>query len=137
MFALNAWSSSIYTDNKDGWGPQLAWDEDSKVFHSKPEDKPWLRIQLNRPTTITSVTIVNRKECCGDRLKNLAIRGGMSNDLTNPVIGQFMGPGTTGGRYEIVLNNPLKVLYLSFQLKDNGGILQIDGIKLKESVKGK
>ena len=132
LTAVNAWSSS-YLD-KALHGPQLAWRGDSSnnsgFFHSNQENNPWLRIQLNKPTTVTSVTIINRKDCCGERLKNLELRGGMKNDLTNPVIGEFKGPGKTKGVHHITLEKPTKILYLTFQLKMNAAILQVNGIRL-------
>ena len=121
--------------NRLMWGPQLAWKGSSTpggtgFFHSQGEGKPWLRIKLNRAVVISSVTITNRLDCCGERLRNLEIRGGMKRlFLTNPVIGKFKGPGTTGGVHKIQVT-PSKVLYLSFQQTGNAHVLQINGIKL-------
>ena len=53
----------------------------------------------------------------------------MKNDLTNPVIGEFKGPGETGGVDIILLNETVTVQFLTFQLRSQG-TLQINGIKL-------
>ena len=134
VVAVNAWSSS-HINNKEDYGPQLAWKGGSTnskgFFHSQQENNPWLTVELNRPVTISSVTITNRKDCCGERLKNLEIRGGMKNDVTNPVIGEFKGPGTTGGVYIIPLKKPSEVLFLKFQQKMSNAVLQINGIQVR------
>ena len=65
----------------------------------------------------------------GERLKDMELRGGTKNDLTNPVIGYFAGPGTTGGVHKILLDRQVTVTFLSFQIKSQG-TLQINGIKL-------
>ena len=103
-----------------------------RFYHSKLEDNPWLRVQLNAPIKITSVTVGNRKGCCGDRLKNLEIRAGMNNDLTNEVVGFYEGPGKTGEQYTIRLKVPVVAEFLSFQLKGKKQYLQIEGIRLNE-----
>ena len=56
----------------------------------------------------------------------------MKNDLSNPVIGEFNGPGTTGGVHKILLNESVTVKFLSFQIKSRG-TLQINGILLGQS----
>ena len=130
---FGAWASSHY-GSEAMFGPKLAWKGESKsnsgFFHSKRENKPWLRIQLNKPVILSSVIIVNRKDCCGARLRNLELRGGMKNHLLNAVIGRFRGPGRTKGVHKIQLQYPTKVQFLSFQLMMNAGVLQINGIKL-------
>ena len=44
-----------------------AWASNGNFFHSVKEDNPWLKVQLNKPTVVYSVTVGNRKDCCGDR----------------------------------------------------------------------
>jgi len=36
-------------------------------FHTKEEDSPWLEIDLETPTPVSSVEVVNRRDCCRDR----------------------------------------------------------------------
>ena len=134
--AVDAQSSSVYGPqggNVGLWGPQLAWRGGSfnsvGFFHSQNERNPWLKIKLNRAVVISFVTITNRYDGDGSRLSNIEIRGGMKNDLANPVIGNFQGPGQRGLVYQIQVT-PTKVLYLSFQRKVNYGVLQINGIKV-------
>ena len=136
MSAKQVWASSF---NNDGQKPKNAWDgtDDNKAttgfFQSAQEDNPWLRIQLTRCTRITSITIGNKLNCCGERLADIEIRAGLKNDLTNPVVALFQGPGETGEKYVIRLEKPVgNAEYLTFQRKKENSYLQINGIKLNE-----
>ena len=64
-------------------------------------------------------------------MKNLEIRGGMSYDVTDPVLGEFKGPGTSKGVHLIPFEKPSEVLFLKFQLKLSDAHLQINGIQLQ------
>ena len=99
------------------------------LFISKMEKNPWVRFQLNRDTVITSITVVNRKDCCGGRLMNLEIRAGMANNINNQVVGYFKGPGQTNKEYTIRLSKEVKARYISILMKATEH-LQINGIKL-------
>ena len=103
-----------------------------KLFISKREDDPWLRVQLNEPSKITSITVGNRKDCCGERLLNLKIGAGLKNDSANEVVGTIKGPGKTGEKYTIRLNEGIVAEYLTFQLKKKKAILQIEGVTLND-----
>merc|ERR1712106_737055 len=116
------------------WGPQLAVDGKTILdraplwdgyYHSKTEDYPWLQIKLTSPQTITGLVIVNRYECCGERLKNLEIRAGLVPVLNgfrgllsvNKKVGFFPGPGVTGETYNI--NFPATTAqYVTLQIRD-------------------
>ena len=137
FLAINAWASSTYRTNRRIYFPKYAW-EGRRFFRSKEEDNPWLRVQLNGPTIITSITVGNRKYCCGERLENLEIRAGMKNDLTNEVVGTFKGPGETDEQYTTRFDEGIVAEYLTFQLKKKKAVLQIQGIKLNdETISGK
>ena len=56
----------------------------------------------------------------------------MKNDLTNAVVGILKGPGTTGAKYVVQLTKEVVAKYLTFQLKKNNAVLQIQEIKLNE-----
>ena len=128
-----AWASSVW----EGREAKFAWkgtDQATSVgiFHSQGEDNPWLRIKLNRKETITSVTIRNRIDCCGERLENLEIRAGTKNDLTNEIVGRFKGPGVTGQKHVVQFTKSVVADFLMFQLKGTNVVLQINGIYLNE-----
>ena len=48
----------------------------SKCTHTKEEHTPWWRVDLGRLQPVAEVNIVNRGDCCGDRLDGAEIRVG-------------------------------------------------------------
>ena len=87
---------------------------------------------MNRKETITSVTIRNRLDCCGERLENLEIRAGTTNDNANEILGRFKGPSATFAKHVIQFIKSVVADILTFQLKKNDATLQINGIYLNE-----
>ena len=88
--------------------------------------------------TITSVTIRNRLYAYGERLQNLEVRAGTKNDNTNEIVGRFIGPGITGAKHVVRFINPVVANFLTFTLKKEDAVLQINGIYLnEESAQGK
>ena len=132
--SIDAWASSV---NGNNHLPQFAWKGtdvavSTGFFHSERENNPWLRIQLSRKETITSVTIRNRLDCCGERLENLEVRAGTKKDNTNEIVGTFAGPGVTGGKHVVQFTKPVLADFLTFQLKKKEAYLAINGIYLNE-----
>ena len=129
----DAWASSVW----EGREAKFAWKGTNQatsvgIFHSSDEDNPWLRIQLNRKETITSVTIRNRLDCCGERLENLEVRAGTNNDNANEIVGRFAGPGATGAKHVVRFTKSVVADFLTFQIKKDHAVLQINGIYLNE-----
>ena len=48
----------------------------TKCTHTKPERDPWWRVDLGRVEPVAKVNILNRGDCCGDRLNGAEIRVG-------------------------------------------------------------
>ena len=130
---INATSSSFIGPL---YGPEYAWKggshDNTGFFHSTYEHNPWLLIQIPL-SRLYSVTIINRKDCCGERLVNLEVRAGVSPGLTNEVVGRFAGPGFTGGVHLIKFDRVVMVQYLSFQIMGNGN-LQVNGIRVNQKM---
>lgn len=42
-------------------------------FHTQEEERPWLEIDLGAPQLVSSVRVVNRKDCCRERATPLAV----------------------------------------------------------------
>ena len=75
------------------------------------------------------VTIINRKDCCGERLKDIEITSPIeAKSYDSPVVGTFKGPGNTGGEHFVSFGEAVTFTYIRFQMKGKG-ILQINGIK--------
>merc|ERR1719187_2579775 len=95
------------------------------LCHSYPSVAPWLAIDYGTSVEIERVEIFNRRDCCGDRTKNVVVR--ISNDLPTTdsqmfsggaLLGQFSGPGTDG-EHIIITGGPLSGRYVIVQMSDN------------------
>ena len=77
-------SSSVFSNDVGSFGPQLLADKkiihdlsDGGLFHTDDSSMyPWLRIDFGKIRSITTFRIVNRKDCCFERFKNVVIRVG-------------------------------------------------------------
>ena len=73
------------------------------------------------------VKIINRKNCCGNRLKNADVRAGLSKvdvDKTgiiteNSFCGNYKGPGSNGETIVINCKEAIKSRYVTLQLMNN------------------
>ena len=150
---FEARGSSVYSDNLGNWGPKLAIngeisDGNCFFFHSKNEMNPWLEVKLPSPVLISSVTIINRKNGCWQRLVNVEIRAGMApvpDGFTakergvdankklevNSKCGFFAGPpdGFAKDGHVIFFDRPILAQYITLQLL-GAGFLQINGLKI-------
>src|SRR5512135_2464237 len=48
------------------------------LFHTKEEESPWFMVDLETPTSVSSVDVLNRQDCCGERAVPLLVE--LSND---------------------------------------------------------
>ena len=48
----------------------------NKCTHTRADNNPWWRVDLERVEPVAEVNIVNRGDCCGDRLNGAEIRVG-------------------------------------------------------------
>ena len=100
-------------------------DEDT-MYHTGegPNDRtnPWLQIELGYAATVHQVIIINRKNCCGNDMKNVALRVGLIKftkgmDLKDDEIcAKYQGPGKNGEKIEIKCSSPMKGQYVSMHL---------------------
>ena len=111
----------------DKFPPSQAIDNDiDTMYHTGegPNDRtnPWLQIELGYAATVHQVIIINRKNCCGNDLKNVALRVGLIKftkgmDLKDDEIcAKYQGPGTNGEKIEIKCSSPMKGQYVSIHL---------------------
>ena len=106
--------------------PSQAIDNDKDtMFHSDntiDKTNPWLQIELEYVATVHQAIIINRKDCCGNSMKNVALRVGLIKftkgmDLKDDEIcAKYQGPGTNGEKIEIKCSSPMKGQYVSIHL---------------------
>ena len=154
VMGFEARGSSVYgKNNLHNWGPKFAIDgevsnNDYFYFHSDHEMHPWLEVRFPSPVLISSVTIINRKNGCWARLRNVEVRAGMtpvpdgfterdrghdSNKKlqVNNQCGHFEGPsrGFVSEGHTIVFDRPTLAQYVTLQILDKE-YLQINGLKI-------
>ena len=82
---------------------------------------------------LSGVTIINRADCCGNRLRNVQVRAGRSSTYNNAIVGTFKGPGVSGAEHPIKFTKTIVVEYLQLQIiTDHKTYFQINGIKIIE-----
>ncbi|KAM3910373.1 fucolectin-like [Leptodactylus fuscus] len=90
---------------------------------TKSEFSPWWRVDLHEPQKIGAVVVVNRKDCCWDRLKGAEVRIGNATRNENPVCGtiteaepglvtRLCCPGMVGRYVSIVISGREEILNL-------------------------
>ena len=150
---FEARGSSVYSNDSNQFGPKFAIDGEVSnkhvlYFHSKLEMHPWLEVKFPFPVLISTVTIINRKDSCWDRLRNVEVRAGMtpvpegftahdrglqSNKKleVNTRCGYFEGParGFVSEGYTIVFDRPIQAQYITLQILEEQ-FLQINGLKI-------
>ncbi|XP_053324002.1 fucolectin-like [Spea bombifrons] len=81
---------------------------------TRSESNPWWKLDFHKPRKVGAVVLVNRIDCCWERLMGAEVRIGNSMDNKNPVCGTVteVGPGLVTtfccqgmeGRYVSVVN---------------------------------
>ncbi|XP_038071546.1 uncharacterized protein LOC119740350 [Patiria miniata] len=81
---------------------------------------PWWRVDLEEEQYVTKVTILNRGDCCSERLQGAQVRAGLSGIATQNAA---CGPPVTssqaqplGGTIEIDCDHPLRARYVSVDI---------------------
>ena len=137
LVAKSADASSVY----GGYEPAKAIDNDlENTFHSlyPPfETDPWLQIELEYVAAINKVIIYNRRHCCGDRTKNVAVRVGLTKFTkgmeldNNEICATYEGPGSDGEEIIINCSSTMIGQYVSVHLMlDTPGILNLSEIMI-------
>ena len=95
-----------------GWGG-------SSVAHTRTEDNPWWRVDLQAQRTIAAVRVVNRGDCCGTRLDLFTVKVGDQVCGSNLVVPE----GETGDF--ICEGGPLVASSVTIELPGNGRVLAV------------
>ena len=99
-------------------------------YASKPTKYPWFQVQLKEESFVYRVKIYNRKRCCGNRLRNVEIRVGLSalheyrqeRITINTVCFVYGGPGTDGSIVDMTCAQPIYGKYITIQRMDEGNL---------------
>ncbi|XP_071793344.1 uncharacterized protein [Asterias amurensis] len=136
---------SSYYDNR--YSPDKAADGnlDAKVAPgftcsiTKEDDDPWWLVDLEKEHCISKVVLLNRGDCCSERLTNAVVRAGTSRNIQrNPQCGDVVSPAMAtprGGTIELVCDPPLVARYISVDIpSDKHSFLQLCEVTVKELI---
>ncbi|XP_035697814.1 uncharacterized protein LOC118430887 [Branchiostoma floridae] len=92
--------------------------QDKACTHTQRDYQPWWKVDLSRTYTVQRVSILNRGDCCGERLKDFAVRVGPNEDFSlNGQCGETYTDTPTDGQTIVVYcNPPISGRYVSVQL---------------------
>ncbi|XP_078696559.1 sushi, von Willebrand factor type A, EGF and pentraxin domain-containing protein 1-like isoform X3 [Branchiostoma floridae x Branchiostoma belcheri] len=86
--------------------------------HTQLDYQPWWKVDLSRTYTVRRVRILNRGDCCGERLKDLMVRVGPNEDFSQNTQcgGTYTDTPTDGQTIEMHCNPPIAGRYVSIQV---------------------
>ncbi|XP_066271170.1 uncharacterized protein [Branchiostoma lanceolatum] len=130
-----ATQSSDYIHHGDAMGPGKAVDgsratdigDDKACTHTQNDYQPWWKVDLSRVYTVHRVSILNRGDCCGERLKNFTVRVGPNEDFAqnNQCGATYTDTPTDGQTIEVYCNPPISGRYVSIQLMGRKDFLSL------------
>ena len=138
-------ASSVFGDTDEfsaQFAPQLAIDgkfsdNDNGFYQSNSQQHPWFKAVFYSTIRLTGVRLYNRQDCCGDQLKNVAIRAGITpigesaGVITqNTYCGHFSGPGVNSSIHDIYCPFPINSNIVTIQIVEPGDqILELDEVQ--------
>ncbi|XP_022111693.1 uncharacterized protein LOC110990921, partial [Acanthaster planci] len=107
--------SSTYLD----WSANRAVDGDpDTISHTECPSVQWWKIDLQEIYSLTKITLVNRRDCCGERLEGAIVRAGMNSDQSqNTQIGDPVTStqATNGAVIDFLANLNVSARYVSVE----------------------
>ena len=116
---------------------KLYYDKNGNLdVYLKKEDNPWLQWHLKEKVSVKELSISNRKDSYGNRLRQVELRAGVNGIhhsfrgriTTNELCGKFDGPGENGKEYIIKCKSPIVADYVTVQIVDKNSFLQLNEI---------
>ncbi|KAI8517939.1 hypothetical protein Bbelb_039560 [Branchiostoma belcheri] len=120
------------------WGPEKAVDgfrgtsvNRDQCTHTDNVYQPWWKVDLADNYTVNRVSVLNRGDCCGGRLKGFTVRIGLNEDFTrNDQCGEtYTAKPPNGATVVVYCDQPMTGRYVSIQLfgrSDNLQLCEVD-----------
>ncbi|XP_078665730.1 fucolectin-like [Branchiostoma floridae x Branchiostoma belcheri] len=95
--------------------------------HTNLEYQPWWKVDLGDTYVISHVTVINRGDCCGERLKDFMIRVGHNEDISkNEQCGDtYTDIPEDGAILDIQCTTPMSGRWVSVQLSGRRDYLSL------------
>ncbi|XP_019629805.1 PREDICTED: uncharacterized protein LOC109474031 [Branchiostoma belcheri] len=117
------------------WGPEKAVDGSrgtritwyNQCTHTNRVYQPWWKVDLGGTYPVNRVSVLNRGDCCGDRLRNFMVRVGPNEDFTrNDQCGEtYTATPRNGATVVVYCDQPMTGRYVSIQLIGRADNLQL------------
>ncbi|XP_078619233.1 pentraxin fusion protein-like [Branchiostoma floridae x Branchiostoma japonicum] len=103
--------------------------------HTNHEHQPWWKVDLAGTYTVSHVSVLNRGDCCGERLRNFMVRVGPDEDfLQNDQCGEtYTDTPTNGQTVTVHCNPPMAGRYVSIQLVGRADVLTLCEVEVYET----
>jgi len=87
--------------------------------HTKNQQNPWWRVDLQQREVVRKVSLTNRGDCCAERLRNVEVRVGDDgcSYSKNPVCKSFKGEVGLGFHVDLYCNRRGRFLYVRLMNK--------------------
>ncbi|XP_033635941.1 fucolectin-like [Asterias rubens] len=125
-------SASLALDGK----PSLTRFFDHSCTHTDTERDPWWKVDLQSTHCLGEITLINRGDCCGERLDDAAVRAGTNDDIyQNGICGSRVTSAQAsilGGLTMITCDPPVVAQYVSVDLVGGSEILSLCEVTVKE-----
>ncbi|XP_035684615.1 uncharacterized protein LOC118421436 [Branchiostoma floridae] len=95
--------------------------------HTSRQYQPWWKVDLAGVYTVNRVSILNKGDCCGERLRNVLVRVGPNQDITqNDQCGETYPTTPVNGEVIVVYcNPPMSGRYVSIELSGRTDYLSV------------
>ena len=97
-----------------------------------------IKTEFKHTIKLAGVRLYNRRNCCGNRLKNIMVRAGrtrIGDDYSgiitqNTFCGNFTGPGANSGVYVVTCPSPIIANVITIQIVQSGNqTLHLDEVE--------
>ncbi|XP_075067706.1 pentraxin fusion protein-like [Mixophyes fleayi] len=95
--------------------------------HTDPEREPWWEVDLGNSYAIGTVVVINRGDCCADRLIGVQVRIGDSPYKDNPICATIYDVSQSKITFTC---SGMKGRYVTFILSGKSGILSLCEVSL-------
>ncbi|XP_063442671.1 uncharacterized protein LOC134722967 [Mytilus trossulus] len=127
-YALRRKASQSSTFHSKYTASQAVDGEENTFSATKNQNNAYWSVDLGKTVNIKQINIINRKDCCGHRLHNIAVTVGLNLHKMKHC-SKFKGPGKNGQVIELTCKTPIAGRYVKI-LRSGKGILSLAEVQV-------
>ncbi|XP_076113410.1 uncharacterized protein LOC143081059 [Mytilus galloprovincialis] len=127
-YALRRKASQSSTFHSKYAASQAVDGEENTFSATKKQNNPYWSVDLGKTVSVKQINIINRKDCCGNRLKNIAVTVGLNLHKMKHC-SKFKGPGKNGQVIELTCKSPIAGRYVKI-LRSGKEILSLAEVQV-------